>query len=262
LHNLCGMTLGQVVSNVLSAGLVAGWVGLRAYEMYQAYNRERPEDTESDDEVAFLQRQEQLQRRRQAASGPVIFTYSSSQGAQVISGDELMTGPSGNPFGIDLLNLQLGLVDRDFDESDYEMLLALDRDSAGRGAPVSEEQLSALPHHVYSRAGKQVTASESASPYHRALQERYGASSGGGGGGDGGSTATTSGAGRCASPAAAEEEAPTCSICLEQFDEGAQVSALPCFHTYHQDCVEPWLRQQGRASTCPICKTPVFGGTA
>jgi len=41
-----------------------------------------------------------------------------------------------------------------------------------------------------------------------------------------------------------------------------QVSALPCFHTFHQGCVEPWLRQQGRASTCPICKTPVFEGRA
>lgn len=36
-------------------------------------------------------------------------------------GDGIMGGPTENPFGIDLLNLQLGLVDRDFDESDYEV---------------------------------------------------------------------------------------------------------------------------------------------
>lgn len=30
-------------------------------------------------------------------------------------------GPQDNTLGIDLLNLQLGLVDRDFDESDYEV---------------------------------------------------------------------------------------------------------------------------------------------
>jgi hypothetical protein len=32
---------------------------------------------------------------------------------------------------------------------DPQMLLALDRDNAGRGPPVSEEQLAALPHHSY-----------------------------------------------------------------------------------------------------------------
>jgi hypothetical protein len=37
----CGMALGQVVSNVLSAGLVAGWLGLRAYEWYNYSSRQQ-----------------------------------------------------------------------------------------------------------------------------------------------------------------------------------------------------------------------------
>jgi hypothetical protein len=40
-----------------------------------------------------------------------------------------------------------------------QMLLALDRNNnPGQGAPVSEEQLAALPHHSYTSA-KQVTGS-------------------------------------------------------------------------------------------------------
>lgn len=143
-----------------------------------------------------------------------------------------MMGGAESLMGIDLLNLQLGLVDRDFDEDDYEAswhstirhhapsdhgkktmanlhqtpctirgklaqqrqtpichwqlpyctavapeivhsdlnafdqgrlkqhlglqtLLALDRNNHGNGAPISEEQLAALPHHSYTSA-KQV----------------------------------------------------------------------------------------------------------
>lgn len=172
---------------------------------------------DSDDELAFERRQELLDRRRRALQGPVIFTYSSSQGVQAAQlfgerslpqtfmheerwcdselsvvftysspqgkqaaqlgehrqcmlagtrfprhiqiqghdhtartlldnrylitmlratcqiggavaatgGDDLVGGPADNPFGLDLLNLQLGLVDRDFDESDYEVGLLL-----------------------------------------------------------------------------------------------------------------------------------------
>lgn len=35
------LALGQVVSNVLSAGLVAGWLGLRAYEWYSYSSRQQ-----------------------------------------------------------------------------------------------------------------------------------------------------------------------------------------------------------------------------
>ncbi len=40
----------------------------------------------------------------------------------------------------------------------------------------------------------------------------------------------------------------------------AQVMALPCLHQFHAECVEPWLKQNGTASTCPVCKSPVFAG--
>eukprot|EP00197_Chlamydomonas_leiostraca_P002567 CAMPEP_0202858064 /NCGR_PEP_ID=MMETSP1391-20130828/748_1 /ASSEMBLY_ACC=CAM_ASM_000867 /TAXON_ID=1034604 /ORGANISM="Chlamydomonas leiostraca, Strain SAG 11-49" /LENGTH=339 /DNA_ID=CAMNT_0049536935 /DNA_START=131 /DNA_END=1148 /DNA_ORIENTATION=- len=53
-----------------------------------------------------------------------------------------------------------------------------------------------------------------------------------------------------------------CSICLDPVEEGAMVMTLPCLHQYHGECVEPWLRQQGRGAECPMCKTQVFPATA
>lgn len=44
---------------------------------------------------------------------------------------------------------------------------------------------------------------------------------------------------------------------------GAQVKTLPfCRHSFHADCLLPWLRQQGRGAFCPLCKTPVFSQSA
>ncbi len=43
----------------------------------------------------------------------------------------------------------------------------------------------------------------------------------------------------------------------------AQVKTLPiCRHSFHSDCLLPWLRQQGLDAFCPLCKTAVFSQTA
>ena len=52
----------------------------------------------------------------------------------------------------------------------------------------------------------------------------------------------------------------TCSVCLDEFGDGVVVRTLPCLHHFHPQCVDPWLRQQGRSAPCPVCKTPVFQG--
>lgn len=45
-----------------------------------------------------------------------------------------------------------------------------------------------------------------------------------------------------------------CSICLDDFKTGETLRLLPCGHSFHTDCVLPWLTErQGR---CPLCKTP------
>jgi hypothetical protein len=51
------------------------------------------------------------------------------------------------------------------------------------------------------------------------------------------------------SSATGEDE--NCLICLENFAEQDSVKLLPCFHRFHDSCVNNWLE---RSASCPICK--------
>lgn len=126
------MTLGQAVSNILSAGLVAGYVGLRAYEWYHYSNRQQQvrrhrasahgdahrrlptfgpssmvcvasgfkstrsealsdarqgQEQLDEDELAFFRQQQEARRRMRSGGGPVVFTFSSTHGPQILHGD-------------------------------------------------------------------------------------------------------------------------------------------------------------------------------
>ncbi|XP_073104376.1 uncharacterized protein [Elaeis guineensis] len=45
-----------------------------------------------------------------------------------------------------------------------------------------------------------------------------------------------------------EEE---CVICLEDFVAGAEVSTIPCSHSFHSRCITQWLE---KSHLCPICR--------
>lgn len=47
-----------------------------------------------------------------------------------------------------------------------------------------------------------------------------------------------------------------CSVCLEAYVEGDTVRTIPCFHTFHQRCIDDWL---SRRAICPICKHSAAG---
>jgi hypothetical protein len=45
---------------------------------------------------------------------------------------------------------------------------------------------------------------------------------------------------------------PKCAVCLEDFEEGAEMAELPCSHRFHgESCVKPWLKMH---NSCPVCR--------
>jgi RING-like zinc finger len=47
-----------------------------------------------------------------------------------------------------------------------------------------------------------------------------------------------------------EDENLGCSICTEDFERGQDVRVLPCNHTFHPACIDPWLLNV--SGTCPL----------
>ncbi len=47
-----------------------------------------------------------------------------------------------------------------------------------------------------------------------------------------------------------EYEAPTCCICLCEYEKGDKLTSLQCGHTYHSDCIDSWCSNHVR---CPLC---------
>jgi hypothetical protein len=43
-----------------------------------------------------------------------------------------------------------------------------------------------------------------------------------------------------------------CALCIEQYGLNDCIRELPCKHSFHQSCVDPWLIAK---LTCPMCKT-------
>jgi len=48
-----------------------------------------------------------------------------------------------------------------------------------------------------------------------------------------------------------QAEEQQCSICLEQFQCGELLTALPCLHFFHVSCITRWFEQ---STQCPLCR--------
>ena len=53
-----------------------------------------------------------------------------------------------------------------------------------------------------------------------------------------------------------DKEPPHCAVCLERYVVSDKVRTIPCFHTFHTRCIDPWLTQK---AVCPVCKHPAVG---
>jgi E3 ubiquitin-protein ligase SDIR1 len=141
------------------------------------------------------------------------------------------------------LRLQLALLDREFDDLDYDALRALDADNSPHVPSMSEEEINTLPVFKYKVQAQQGSTSTRKS--------------------DGPPQLSTSLTGSGNEKKQADrtsktlEDELTCSVCLEQVAVGDLLRSLPCLHQFHVNCIDPWLRQQG---TCPICKHQVSDG--
>ncbi|XP_029009859.1 uncharacterized protein si:ch211-59o9.10 isoform X2 [Betta splendens] len=48
-----------------------------------------------------------------------------------------------------------------------------------------------------------------------------------------------------------------CQICFCDYTEGEKLRMLPCFHDYHTQCIDKWLKDN---ITCPICRANLADG--
>jgi len=47
------------------------------------------------------------------------------------------------------------------------------------------------------------------------------------------------------------ESGDSCAVCKDEYALNEKVIELPCSHTFHKDCIVPWLKQH---NTCPVCR--------
>ncbi|WOL04731.1 E3 ubiquitin-protein ligase [Canna indica] len=147
------------------------------------------------------------------------------------------------------LRLQLALLDREFDDLDYDALRALDSDNPPDAPSMTEEEINALPVHKYKVFSNQVSNSgwqSGGSTFHEASSSSIAASE-----------QKKQESVKLDGNLKSSEDELTCSVCLEQVIVGELIRSLPCLHQFHANCIDPWLRQQG---TCPVCKHKVNSG--
>eukprot|EP00177_Eucheuma_denticulatum_P000951 GFKZ01001730.1.p1 GENE.GFKZ01001730.1~~GFKZ01001730.1.p1 ORF type:complete len:506 (+),score=56.75 GFKZ01001730.1:323-1840(+) len=119
----------------------------------------------------------------------------------------------------------------------YEDWLALIEQMGGdvhRGA--NDSEISRLPSEPFSRALWERNR--------RSRLARDGSSSGAGSSSDG--------------SGGDDAEVDKCAICLGEFEDGEMVKTLPCYHLFHTECVDRWLKVN---KVCPFCKKSIRDGS-
>ncbi|PXF48714.1 E3 ubiquitin-protein ligase SDIR1 [Gracilariopsis chorda] len=168
------------------------------------------------------------------------------------------------------ISQRLALMDRDFTDADYELLLDLDNNSQRlrrflEGA--SEEAVARLPTFIYQDPEKLRQHKEKAlecsdepetvdeeEPVEQEITDKHVAEV---------VQPTEEHEGeQLKNPLPQTSEladvtAKHCIICLEDFEHGMKIRTLPCFHRFMAECIDPWLQQQAK---CPVCKESIDQG--
>ncbi|XP_046468464.1 E3 ubiquitin-protein ligase RNF181-like [Neodiprion pinetum] len=42
-----------------------------------------------------------------------------------------------------------------------------------------------------------------------------------------------------------------CTVCLKDFDAASSIKSMPCRHSFHNECITPWLK---KTNSCPLCR--------
>ncbi|MFS8023766.1 putative transcription factor C2H2 family [Helianthus anomalus] len=53
-----------------------------------------------------------------------------------------------------------------------------------------------------------------------------------------------------------DDDDKKCVICLEDFEPKEVVMVTPCNHMFHEDCILPWVKSNGK---CPVCRFSLCG---
>ena len=135
--------------------------------------------------------------------------------------DERQMARISNAFDIMARRLgSRGVLGRDFTPNDYEALLALDEDTpTTRLQGASQAQVNRLPTYKF-KAPKKAAGAESDDV------------------------------------SSAGDEHSSCMVCLCDFEDGDTLKIVPCFHKFHQECIDRWLLQKAE---CPVCKASARG---
>ncbi|KAG5231846.1 E3 ubiquitin-protein ligase [Salix suchowensis] len=48
-----------------------------------------------------------------------------------------------------------------------------------------------------------------------------------------------------------EDDGQRCAVCLEDFEPRESVMLTPCNHMFHEECIVPWVKSNGK---CPVCR--------
>lgn len=47
------------------------------------------------------------------------------------------------------------------------------------------------------------------------------------------------------------ERSKQCPVCLKEFETGTVAKTMPCKHSFHKECILPWLE---KTNSCPLCR--------